>query len=408
MDCSTEKSIFADDFYGPWIYNFDNGTTLYCNGSYTMNWVCNSTIEPDADIAGPGVITSFILVAWITMCVAMIPAFYDVVKFMDRTKDWNWRFSTVVHEKLRSTKDLRRTAQLRRILDMEKCTLLRKTASSLLGSLCDLQIVTGLAIVIAGLAQIPTISFYHESLAMQYWWLTLNSFWAARVEYMDENSLKYTGRATIRRIGVFISVVLGSTFQCIINVREDRDWFFLRSGYCYISHDDSSTWPWIAGTSIYAVSLLLTIIPATRPWVHEYLLIVHQTQGRLVERWKKSANALHTNYLSLSSGCRLSPMRTLLRITFRMAVFGFSSLCLAIYWLLLQFLAAWSYGDGFYPLLFLVYVGFAAWTTFDILDLKLSNRALLNGQELSWGFGQVLSMVLLIMIGYNAADAFIG
>lgn len=373
-----------------------------------MNWVCNSTIKADADIAGPGVISSFILVAWITMFVAGFLAFYDLLEFLSRAKEWSWRSSTTISENSRSVKHLRRTADLRRMLNLDRAASLRETASSLLGSLCDLQIVTGLAIVIAGFAQIQTISFYHESLAMNYWWLTLNSFWAARIEYMDENDMKYTGRAAVRRIGVLVSVVLGLAFQCIINIRQRQDWFFLRPGYCYIFHDHSSSWPWVAGTSIYAVSLALVIIPASRPWVQKYLQVVHRIQGHLVERWKKSATALQTCYFQPVNGYNMSHMRSLLRIVFRMAVFGLNSLCLFVYWLFHQFMAVWSYGNGFYPLLILVYFGYAIWNTFDILDLKLSNRSLIDGQETSWGFGQILPIVLLIMIGYNTIDAFQG
>ena len=410
MACSTEKSIFADDFYLPWFFDSDNGTTLYCNGSYTMNWVCNSTIKADPDIAGPGVIASFIIVSWLTMFVAMIPAYYDLLGFLGRAQEWSWPPSSKIHQQHRSTKHLRRTNQLRRKLNSNRTASLRKAASGLLDSLCDLQIVTGLAIVIAALAQIPSITFYHESLAQNYWWVTLNSFWAARIEYMDvdEDSVKYSGRATIRRISVFVSVVLGIVFQCIVNIRESREWFFLRSGHCYLSHDHTSSWPWIVGTSIYAVTLFLTIIPFTRPWVKTYLSVVHGMQKKLVEGWKRSAIALHKSYIYPVNRHDLSFMRAFLCFIFRIAHFALFSLCLTFFWLFLQFMAAWSYGDGFYPLLILFYLGFAAWNTFDILDLKLSNSSLIDGQESSWGFGQVLPMVLLITITYNAFDAFRG
>lgn len=408
MDCSTKKSSFAGDFSLPWFYQSSNGSTLYCNGSYTMNWVCNSTIKADTDIAGPGIIASFILVSWITLFVALIPAYYDLLEFLNRAQEWNWHSLTMIHEKRRSTEHLRRTNRLRSTLRSDRTALLRKTAFNMLGSLCDLQIVTGLAIVIAGLAQIPAITFYHESLAMSYWWLTLNSFWAARVDYMDENSNKYAGRATIRRIGVLVSVVLGMAFQCIINVRENREWFFLRSGYCYLYHNNSSSWPWVVGTSIYAVSLSLSIVPATRPWVDSYRSMLRCMQERLIKRWNKSSIALQKSYSHPVNGYDLSFVRTFLCIAYRMTIFGSISLCLALFWLLRQFFAAWSSGGGFYPLLIFVYFAFGAWNTYDILDLKLSNRSLIDGQESGWGFGQILPMVLLLTIGFNAVDAFRG
>lgn len=408
MDCSTNKSVFGNDFDRPWFLNLENGTNLYCNGSYPMNWVCNSTTKADADIAGPGVMTSFILVAWITVFVAIILAYYDLLEFLIRAQEWDWNPLLTIHKERRSTIRLFMTTRLHRTLKSRRTVLLRNTASGMLGYLCDLQIVTGLAIVIAGLAQMSTITFYHESLAIQYWWLTLNSFWAAQIEYMDEDSEKYTGRATIRRVGVLVSVVLAMVFQGIITIREDQEWDFLRPGYCYLYHDHTSTWPWLVSTCIYAVCLALTIFPATRPWIKNYHSGMQCILNWLIGNWKKSVFAFQNSHLRSFNGFDLAFMRALLYMTFRITLCGISSLCLALFWILLQFLAVWSYGNGFYPLLIFAYFGFAAWSTFDILDLKLSNRSLIDGQESSWGFGQVLPMVLLLTIGYNAVDAFRG
>lgn len=407
MDCSTDRLKFADDIDRPWFHRFGNGTTLYCNGSYAMDWVCNATIKADADIAGPGVISSFILVAWVTMFVAMFLAFFDLLAFFGTAESWSWHFSMTNSENSR-VNSLRRRAELRRMLNLDRAASLRETAADLLGYLCDLQIVTGLAIVIAGMAQIQTISFYHESLAINYWWLTLNSFWAARIEYMSDEEVKYTRRATVRRIGVVVSIILAMVFQSIINIREKQDWFFLRSGYCYFSHDDTESWPWVAGASLYAICLLLNIVPASRPWVQRYHWGVRRMQGHLVKRWKKSVSALHASYVQPVNWSDVFDLRSLLHTVYRVASFGLTSLCLIFYWLLVQFMAVWSFGDGFYPLLTLGYIGFAIWTTFDILDLKLSNRSLIDGQETSWGFGQILPMVLLITIAYNALDALQG
>lgn len=372
-----------------------------------MNWVCNATIKADADIAGPGVISSFIVVAWVTIFVAMFLAFFDLLAFLSRAEARSWRFWTTSSENGR-VNHLRRRAELRRMMNLDRAASLRETAADLIGSLCDLQIVTGLAIVIASMAQIQTISFYHESLAINYWWLTLNSFWAARIEYMSEDDVKYTRRVTVRRIGVLVSVILAIVFQSIINIREDRDWFFLRSGYCYFSHDDASSWPWVVGASLYAICLSLIIVPASRPWVHEYLLGVRRMQGCLVKRWKNSASALQASCAQPVNWSDAFGLRSLLHIVYRIALLGLTSLCLIVYWLLVQFMAVWSFGDGFYPLLTLGYIGFAIWTTFDILDLKLSNQSLIDGQGISWGFGQILPMVLLITIANSALDAFKG
>lgn len=53
-------------------------------------------------------------------------------------------------------------------------------------------------------------------------------------------------------------------------------------------------------------------------------------------------------------------------------------------------------------------LGFAAWNTYDIIDLKLSNRPLLQSSESSWGFCQVLPVVLIASIIISILDAFTG
>lgn len=50
-------------------------------------------------------------------------------------------------------------------------------AADLLGPLCDLQAITGAAIVIAGFRQWQTITYYHRELVGSYWCLTSNLFW---------------------------------------------------------------------------------------------------------------------------------------------------------------------------------------------------------------------------------------
>jgi hypothetical protein len=77
------------------------------------------------------------------------------------------------------------------------CIIARK-CQKLLGPLCDLQAITGIGIIIAGWAQIGTINYYHEELVIAYWWLTLNSFWTGRADYLvfdsKDDKIRVTGR----------------------------------------------------------------------------------------------------------------------------------------------------------------------------------------------------------------------
>ncbi|KAG9234999.1 hypothetical protein BJ875DRAFT_356265, partial [Amylocarpus encephaloides] len=107
-----------------------------------------------------------------------------------------------------------------------------------LDALCDLQICTGTAIVIAGFTQLGTMSRYHMVFILDYWSLTLNSFWAARAGYMLEDDMPYPARGWIRRFMLFISRALSIVFQVVL-IR--KEWDAQVSGQCYISHDRSTT-----------------------------------------------------------------------------------------------------------------------------------------------------------------------
>ena len=82
-----------------------------------------------------------------------------------------------------------------------------------------------------------------------------------------------------------------------------------------------------------------------------------------------------------------------------------SALAVVLFWCLTQFMAFLSFGDGYYPLLLTAFTGFMAWSTYDIIDLKYSNAHLVVGDESTWGFGQVLPMLLISSIGFQSIDA---
>lgn len=92
-----------------------------------------------------------------------------------------------------------------------------ETSKILLNSLCDLQVLTGTAIVISAAAQLPDISFYHEQIVISLWWFTLNSFWAARIEQFYNETELFNARLTLRRISILVSVILGTAFQVKID-----------------------------------------------------------------------------------------------------------------------------------------------------------------------------------------------
>lgn len=273
-------------------------------------------------------------------------------------------------------------------------------------SLCDLQIMTGLSILVAGFATLKEATYYHQAIVLQLWWLTLNSFWVARVEVEQSRALQTDRPKALyaltlnspvwtipRKLAVFCSIVLGLTYQGILDVQQWWGWDPEVEGLCYISHDDTSDWIWIAGTSLYGLTLLLVMLPWTKPFVVHFFDLIESTQDKLVILckicWRES--------WSLPRQPQAILVRLLLVASSTMGLVLFSSL-----W---HFIAIWSYGSGYYPVLLVAEVGFALWSTYDIVDLKVSNAHLVNGEESIWGFGQVFPVVILGLIGYQAMDA---
>ncbi|TAQ88358.1 hypothetical protein B7494_g3301 [Chlorociboria aeruginascens] len=131
-----------------------------------------------------------------------------------------------------------------------------------LDTLCDMQLVTGTAILIAALVQVNTMSFYHQDLVVDYWFLTLNSFWASRAGYLNLEKDNKDWRFWTRTVAILITDILSVAYQLIIVPRQYKQWDPFRSGYCYIYHDKSvygQNYLWISGLTFYALYLLLVI-----------------------------------------------------------------------------------------------------------------------------------------------------
>jgi hypothetical protein len=327
--------------------------------------------------------TSFLAIAWITIAIAAFPAFYDLLQW--------W---PVMQETLRSwpneqAQDITPDREPARSRWIEKF-------KKLLIPVCDLQSITGIAIIIAGFSQIQSISYYHEQLVIGYWWLTLNSFWAARVDYMDEDKKDDPVRLLMRRVTILISCILGVTFQTYINVREEREWDS-QSGPCYRWSDPTSNWPWVGGTAFYSLILILLIIPATKPLLPWYIGKTEKLQECAISWFRESCQIFVRNQVPPKTK-PLIQAKDVIKV-------ASSAICLVLCWLLLQLVAVTSYGDGFYPLFLILYVLFNVRNTYDIISLKIYNQDLV-GDEGKWSFGQVLPMALMLVIVFHAVDTF--
>ena len=92
--------------------------------------------------------------------------------------------------------------------------------------LCDLQIITSLAILIAGLIAFSrgTLSFYHQQLVSNFWNQAINSYWAGRDAEQDRIADRGPLQFKLRIIGILASIALATVFQAIIFRRENYSW----------------------------------------------------------------------------------------------------------------------------------------------------------------------------------------
>ena len=107
-----------------------------------------------------------------------------------------------------------------------------KIARSILAPLRYLQVATGTAILVAGLAQGSKLTYYHELFALSYWNVTLPSFWAAQIrnpKYREINNLS----SLIRDFTVFCSALLSIYVQGRAIIRR-YSWDPFTLGRCFL------------------------------------------------------------------------------------------------------------------------------------------------------------------------------
>lgn len=283
---------------------------------------------------------------------------------------------------------------------------------------------------------------------LNYFWLALNSFWAGRRDEdwgepqdhgRDHNKTQSPyeesrARGGASRLGYLKSVagrcdkflrggerfrtwfrrllVCGCIIECAVFAglaiwrQNYAKWDRLESGRCYIAHGKAawqSDWFWLAGVCVYATVLLLSLVSKTRLLLSSYSEKLHAIEDFLfrlcIGKWRELAIVLRSRRsLPMWASKAAIMLGTLLPLLF-------SILC---YTAFVQFMAIWSFGDGFYVLEVAFYLAMWMWSFFDIVDLKVSNEYLIEGSEMTWGFGQVLAVVLMDMVIFNLVDALNG
>ncbi|QDS67581.1 hypothetical protein FKW77_003579 [Venturia effusa] len=436
-----------------------NGTTVYSNHSIPSDCSCVAPITADADFAGPGILASFIFFAWVTIVVATIPALYAIRQSWrnnaKRKKRRVWMFlaevlEVQVHDKAKkespeeietgksaSQNQYARTSVVssdgesaadddlkeessqaaastysHRDLPMEPRPL--TIAKKLLASLTDIQAITGLSIILTGMARYPSISYYHEQFASNLWWLTLNSLWVSRIDYNSNSPYMSTWRMQVRRIIITSSVAIAAVFQILIALRENNHWDPLKTGRCYVRDALGSSIGqnlfWFIGTCIYGIVLIISLTRPTRDWY--VIQIVGRIEPSLNASWTWT-RAAHRNLKKYRRDQQAMQDRStkdgLLKhqaIAARLAIKLVScTAAFVTWWSLVQFLSIWSSGTGSHAVELIVYTVFAAANTWWLIAIKVDNVHLIVGNEKRWTFGQMLPCALAVLMLFYFFDS---
>lgn len=290
-------------------------------------------------------------------------------------------------------------------------------AKKLLASLTDIQAITGLSIILTGMARFPAISYYHEQLASNLWWLTLNSLWVSRIDYNDNSPHMSTWRMQVRRITITCSVIIAAAFQIIIALREENHWDPLKAGRCYVrdalGSDIGQNLFWFIGTCIYGIVLVLGLTKWTRDWYAtrivgriEPSLNAMWTWTRAADRNLKKYNA--EQHATKNRGTRDGFFRNQATLAILRARLVSYTVAFMTWWSLVQFLSIWSSGTGSHAVELGVYTVFTAANTWWVIAIKVDNIHLIQGNERKWTFGQMLPCALAVLVFFYFFDSLEG
>ncbi|KAK4212159.1 hypothetical protein QBC37DRAFT_401804 [Rhypophila decipiens] len=393
---------------------------------------CQAHIKVDNEIGGPGVAASFLFVSWLTIILASILAIHELKIAIKRFKTWlagrkrarlKARSSSSSQSSPSDSAPVASTqhGDPETATDSLACETNHKETTAdlppklhkviqLLGHICDIQVVTALAIIVAGLAQWTRISYYHEIMVTQYFQLTLDSFWAARINYMNFYQIDHVHSGPSPRP----HSPSNSNGDVRINGSETTIGSRVPEATYY---DDRQPCLQVRRTAVLT-ACVLAVIWQFRRYFRENVGPQHWNEGPDGPCWswkagaggsvaeeKHTASATQTATADAQSGS-FTGARPVQRVlaTLMLTINGFILLVVFLLW---QWLAIWSYGDGFYPLLWFCYFGFNVWNTISVISLIILNHPLVDHEEMDWGFGQVLPVVLLLAILFVTVDVLI-
>jgi hypothetical protein len=445
-------SLTPNAFRQPTPCALDNGTTVYF-GNDDLDCSCLAPIRADPDFAGPGIITSFIFIAWLTIIISSIPTGFALLKSWQRTpgpyRFWKWfianlqfesvegqyRQSVIVDEErsklpvrdsvasgnsdlsIEQRKPQDRFLPMARQPSALRTPMVReppycKWARRIVLQLCDIQIIAGIAVLVSALAQYERLTFYHAQFVVQFWWLTLNSFWISRIDYSRNTPEMGTWRANARRTALWISVALSIIMQSIVAYREFKEWDITIPGHCYVASGTGTGFGqnvfWLAGTGLYFLVTSIALFPSTRKWFDENINEkIVPSLNLMTQRVKDYRTTTHkfTTSESSTAASRLRYYLSLMNHLLRTVILF---VALVFWWVLILFLTVWCAGNSaaFFELgLYSVFAGFLTWW---IVFLKVQNKPLIRGDETRFTIGQTLPLFLLLLVAIHALDVWAG
>lgn len=435
-------SLDPNAFRHPKRCNLTNGTEVYLNGSHHLGLDCScaAPFAADPDISGAAIMASFFFMAWFSVALAIIPTAHGLVSSWRRSYG-PYKFFKFVADilQLRSQREelpeqpkntpplvSRQSTRSTFSQDLSKLSPVFPPRDSttpttedepaavtfcrkLMYPVCDIQIITGLAMLITGVATFPKISFYYEQFVVNYWWLTLNSLWVSRIDYTTASPMYNGLRYDLRRLTILASVVLSCTFQGLVAARENNDWDPVSSGRCYVSSylggaDYGQNLFWLAGTALYGVVLLATLTPWSRSWLYSHVT------GRLEPGLTAMTDWVMDTWMAVTAyrrSARESQHSWVMRASTTVALTAKAIGCSIVWvswWLLVQFLSIWSSGNGSFVIELIVYCVFAGFLTWWLIFLRVQNKMLVQGSQDHWTFASTLALAVVGFAIFFAAD----
>ena len=265
-----------------------------------------------------------------------------------------------------------------------------------------------MAVLIAAFSRGNSLSFYHAALIGQCWALTSTSLSAAIVS--DLQTLDPRDKEKVHGIGIgiweifaikarhlafIVNLVLVAVFQMQQNLKLWYEWDILQSGKCFRTNDHSSwiaVWFFFGGVLLNLVTLVVSLPNAGQ-----------RLGYRISEKMKQPARYLGGQSVDVLDEFQRST-RLWTRVALMLRLLS-TAIALLIYCAFLQFIARWTASDALRILDMALYIGFSAWSTWNIVDIKTSSRPLLVDSESTWGFGQVLPMLMLLGLAVSVFSA---